>query len=282
MNKKYLRNWWYALSAQQRLSFRKLLHAPLDLKDKILGNTHRYVPSRGKIFTGAPVDPQGYLEAGRRQFELLKEYLDLQPDHSVLDIGSGIGRTAIPFTDFLNHQGSYAGFDVVERGIKWCNDTIARDHPNFDFQYIPLFNDLYNDASLKANTFKFPYDDGSFDAIYSFSVFTHMQLDEVQNYLLHSARVLKHHGKILSTFFIYDDTSEELISKSGKFSFPIKKDGHRLMSDKVTAGNVAFHQDRLEEMMNYAGLKIERIIFGFWKPGMEASDYQDMVVYSKK
>lgn len=41
-----------------------------------------------------------------------------------MDIGSGIGRTAVPLTKFLNPDARYEGFDVVKKGVKWCNAKI--------------------------------------------------------------------------------------------------------------------------------------------------------------
>ena len=57
---------------------------------------------------------------------MLKQFIDLgglKPEHRVLDIGSGIGRVAIPLTEYLNEKGSYEGFDVVELGVNWCNPS---------------------------------------------------------------------------------------------------------------------------------------------------------------
>lgn len=148
-----LRKIWYSLSSNQRFFIRRLYYFPKDTWDLISGKRHKYVPPRGYIYTGSPANAQDYLEQGLNQVRLLTEYAGLKPDHRVLDIGSGIGRTAIALTGFLNENGSYEGFDVVKTGVTWCNTRIHRDFPNFNFRYVPLFNDLYNTATLKATDF---------------------------------------------------------------------------------------------------------------------------------
>ena len=97
-------------------------------------------------------------------------------------------------------------FDVVEKGVNWCNAKIKKDHPNFNFRYVPLNNDLYNPSSLaKASEFHFPYADEQFDLAFLFSIFTHMQTEEIDHYLTEIYRVLKPGGKCLATFFLYKE-----------------------------------------------------------------------------
>ena len=51
----------------------------------------------------------------------------LRPDSRVLDIGCGIGRMAVPLTQYLDTAtGSYRGIDPVAGGINWCRQTISR------------------------------------------------------------------------------------------------------------------------------------------------------------
>jgi ubiquinone/menaquinone biosynthesis C-methylase UbiE len=189
-----LRSIWYSLSSGQRFFIRRLYYLPQDTWDSVSGKRHKYVPPRGYIYTGSPASATDYLEQGLHQLKMLKELAGLQPSHNVLDIGSGIGRTAIALTDYLNENGSYEGFDVVESGVFWCNSRIHKENPNFNFKYVPLFNDLYNTATLKATDFIFPYVDNSIDVAFSFSVFTHMQIEEIQHYFNQVYRVLKPGG----------------------------------------------------------------------------------------
>lgn len=282
MNKKYFRKLWYSLSAKQRYWVRQLYYLPADLLDRIKGKRNKYVPPRGAIYTGSASGAEKFLASGKHQLGLLISEIDLKPDDSVLDIGSGIGRTAIALIEHMSPQGSYEGFDVVKRGVDWCNKKITRDFPNFNFTYVPLFNDLYNNSKTSALEFEFPYAENQFDKIYSFSVFTHMMVDEIQHYLHQIKRVLKEDGLAMSTFFLYDDSSEEMISSNEGFGFPVKHDGFRLMNSKVKSGNIAIHKDLLSKMLDAADLEATQIADGFWKGTEGAKEYQDIVVFRNK
>src|SRR4051794_26342926 len=55
----------------------------------------------------------------------------LRRDEDVLDVGCGIGRTAIPLTEYLSEHGSYRGFDISRESIEWCSREITSRFPNF-------------------------------------------------------------------------------------------------------------------------------------------------------
>ncbi|KIX21994.1 methylase involved in ubiquinone/menaquinone biosynthesis [Flavobacterium sp. 316] len=285
MKNKYFRYLWYSLSSKQRFIIRKIYYYPIDFFDKIRGNRHKYVPSRGDIYTGSASNSQNFIKQSNHQLHLLVDEIDLKPNDTVLDIGSGIGRTAISLTNYLNSNGKYEGFDVVKSGVDWCNSKIGKDFSNFNFTYIPIFNDLYNDSYLKAEDFIFPYEKGTFDKIFSFSVFTHMQINEIQNYFKQINKVLKDDGIAFSTFFLYDNYNEDYISKREKFSFPVKGNGFRLMNNQVKSGNIAIHKEKLNKMMDDENLMITNIIDGFWKENQKKTktiEYQDIVIFKKK
>ena len=199
-----------------KVNSKKVILLSNDIFDAICGRKNKYVPKKGDIFIGSG----DFIKQGKHHLELLKKYANLEKDHSVLDIGCGIGRAAVALTGYLSEQGKYEGFDVVEKGIKWCKKHITKDFTNFNFQYIPLNNDLYHFTDQKAEEFVFPYENNCFDTIFLFSVFTHMQPLEVQNYFNEIQRVLKPGGKCLATFFLYDNKIEDKISKNnGTYSF---------------------------------------------------------------
>ncbi len=242
------------------------------------------VPPRGAIYTGSAASAVNFLKQGLYQLDLLKELTPLNPQSSVLDIGSGIGRTAIALTTYLKNGGSYDGFDVVKSGVDWCKKKIKSPLVPFTFKYIPIYNDLYNDTGAQANTFDFPYPNRSFEIIFSFSVFTHMQIDEIENYLKEIHRVLEDGGVCLSTFFTYTDETEEYISQNKSFSFPILKDQYRLMNTNVKSGNIAIHQNLLRQLIDRSDLHIIELINGKWKSPnpVTVGEYQDIVIFKRK
>lgn len=275
----FKRNLYYNLSPRYRFIVRKLYYAPIDFFEGITGKRDKNMPKKGDIYTGSG----DFKRSGEQHVELLRKYITLKPTDAVLDIGSGIGRTAIALTKFLSKNGRYDGFDVVKKGVDWCVKNISSKFKNFHFKFVALNNDLYNDFDKTAKDFIFPFEDGSFDKAFLFSVFTHMRIDEIRNYVQEIERVLSKDGKCLATFFIYYD-GEDLSGFPG-FKFPFKKDGYRLLNEKVEGANIAIEYSFLEKMINEAGLELEQHVIGFWRDfslDRKDRDFQDIIVLKKK
>lgn len=271
------RSIYYKLAPKMRLFVRKVFFFPVDIWETITGKRHKYEPPRGDIYIGSG----DFIKQGMHQIVLLKEYIKLKPEDAVLDVGSGIGRTAVALTEYMTTKGRYEGFDVVEKGVKWCKKKITKDFPNFNFIYVPLYNDLYNSSTGKAQNFKFPYEDNSFDKVFLFSVFTHMGVNEIGNYLCEIKRVLKSGGFCLSTFYIYTSKNEKIIANNNHFSFPFKKGNYRLMSNEVQSANIALKEELLDELLEQAKLEKLKTIEGFWKKDIlnhDDNDFQDIVI----
>ena len=271
---------YYALPPSGRMLARKVFYLPVDLWSKATGKRHKYEPPQGDIYIGSG----DFIAQGKSQLNLLKKHIDLSPTDRVLDVGCGIGRSAAALTEYINSKGSYEGFDVVEKGIAWCQKKITKDCPNFKFKYVPLNNDLYNTKPTSALDFVFPYSDNSFDKVFLFSVFTHMPLPEIEHYLSEIKRVLKPDGKCLSTFFMYDSKNEEYINnpKNAGFTFPVKENGYRLMDGKVISANVALDTSVLQKKSANLNLPISNKISGYWRHDVTKSDeniFQDIVVF---
>ncbi len=260
-----------------RLSLRKVYFSPNDIWKTITQKRHKFEPPKGDIYIGSG----DFIMQGIHQLELLKTHINLKQDDSVLDIGSGIGRTAVALTEYLTIEGSYEGFDVVEKGVKWCRHKIGEAFPNFKFSYVPLNNDLYNKNKVEAKSFKFPYNDNSFDKAFLFSVFTHMSTKEIANYLFEIKRVLKPGGLCLATFFAYSAAIKEWVASNSHFSFPVDKGNYRLMSKNVKSANIALQADFLDKLIIDAGLRKIKVMEGYWKKDVskqQNNDYQDIVI----
>ena len=271
------RKLYYILSPNMRLVVRKAFYFPIDIWEALTVTKHKYEPSKGDIYIGSG----DFIKQGIHHLELLKHYLKLKPQDAILDVGSGIGRTAVALTEYMTVKGRYEGFDVVEKGVKWCNSKIKKDFPNFNFIYVSLNNDLYNDNKIKAENFKFPYPDNFFDKVFLFSVFTHLSVKETANYLCEIKRVLKPEGLCLSTFFIYSAKNEKMIANNNHFSFPYNKGDYRLMSTIVKSANIALKETLLDELIIQAELEKLNTIEGFWKKDIlnhKENDYQDIVI----
>ncbi len=274
-----LRSLYYALPPAMRFRARRLWYAPLDLWESISGKRDVLTPPRGLIFTGGG----DFRAQGDRMAEVFRRHAGLLPRHRVLDIGSGIGRIAVPLTGILDASGSYEGFDVVEMGVRWCQKRISTRFPRFQFRYVPLANDLYRADGQEADQFRFPYADADFEFACAISVFTHFLPDEVEQYLRETSRVLKPGGTFCATFFLLNAASEALLPGRTQFAFPHDHGHYRLMDERVRAANVSFREDWLRALAQGCGLGIEAIHYGYWcgREKGECIDFQDVVVFRR-
>ncbi len=278
----FLRRTYYAMPPVVRRIARRIYYFPVDLGDSFKGNRNPMVPPRGRIFIGSG----DFIQIGNSIRDQLVELGGLMPHHRVLDVGCGMGRVAVPLTSYLDEKGSYEGFDIVGSAIKWCRKRISSRFPRFRFTHIELKNELYNlRTSKKARDFEFPYHNEEFDLVFLTSVFTHMVLADVDNYLQQIYRVLKPGGVCFATFFIMNEDTREFLKRSGKKMFETKLDNHYLFHARVKEANVAYDESYLTtQMIGSKGFTIEQIRYGFWpgRPKTSLNNYQDIYVFRKK
>ena len=274
-----LRQLYYLLPVSLRLLVRRLIYLPQDLLTAPVRRAE-LMPPRGLMFTGSG----DFREQGERFLGYFTEYGGLRPDHHVLDVGSGIGRMAVPLTRYLSPEGRYEGFDIVPAGIRWCRNNISRRYPNFTFRLADLDNDLYNDGDIRAESFRFPYGDASFDFVFLTSVFTHLLPAEVDNYLSQISRVLRPGGRCLATFFVLNEATRHTMQAGHTgIRFPHHKGHYSLMSQQVQSANVAYEEAYLRQLLAKNGLRPVHWLYGRWagRPTAESVDFQDMVVVEK-
>lgn len=203
---------------------------------------------------------------GEHNLELCKEYGALSPDDAVLDVGCGIGRTALALTRFLSAEGCYLGFDTIDFAIRWCNDKIAPRHSQFRFIHTDVYNKVYGPrGSINPNEFSFPVMSGTISFCLATSVFTHLLPDTTERYLMEVARVLRNGGRFLSTWFLLDETTETCIREGkAEFNFAFRFENHAQVSRGTPEIAVAYQLDYLKATFGRAGLEITRIAHGGW------------------
>jgi cyclopropane fatty-acyl-phospholipid synthase-like methyltransferase len=153
-----------------------------------------------------PEDTRAFESVGRTLMTMLSQVGMLTPTTDLLDVGCGCGRLARYLTDSTLH--SYIGFDRHPGMVRWCQQEIsARDSRftfhHFDIQSVYAHWDQQN-GNISAAEFTFPYEDGQFNAVMLASVFTHMPLEEIGQYLKEFQRIVKPDGKILLSVFFSD------------------------------------------------------------------------------
>ena len=252
----------------------------LDLRDQLTGRTEPGIPPRHlNISGGGP-----FRQYGENTVALCRHLGGLQTTDDVLDVGCGIGRTALALSAFLAPASHYGGFDIIRFAIEWCQAQIASRNPNFRFIHADLFNQTYNPKGLiAADRYAFPFASGSFTFAIATSLFTHLLPSSTENYLRETSRSLKPGARFLSTWFLLDErTGLGLASGRSTLAFPHEAGDARLHNPAAPEQAVAYRRDYITKLFALSGLKIDAVYHGDWSGiTKEAESYQDIVVATK-
>ena len=108
------------------------------LQKSIARNRFLPVPPQEDNFVG----DGDYLTIGTEFLGYFVDLAGLSEQERVLDIGCGIGRMAVPLTQYLDpDSGQYVGIDPASPGIQWCTENIGSVYPNFRFMHLDIAND---------------------------------------------------------------------------------------------------------------------------------------------
>lgn len=208
----------------------------------------------------------------------------LKSDHNVLDVGCGLGRLARPLVGFL--QGEYHGVDACRSSIDWCRENYSFV-PNFHFHPVDVYSTTYNKtAGINASKYKFPFQDDYFDFQWSTSLFTHMLINEFENYIFEMARVIKPGAHCWNTFLLLDSFAEAAAAKlndRSRWYLPVRVEGGRVRSVEDTALQVALDEERVLSLYRKAGLEVVEVRYGPWSGRTEnvRAGGQDVVIARK-
>ena len=214
---------------------------------------------------------RNFKRAGRRFLRAAKRS-GLQPQHRVLDLGCGPGRFAVALSRYLNEQGSYVGLDVSRDAIEICNRRIGSRLPSFDFVWADVTNPRYSDrGTVRASEYRFPFEDKSFDFVFSNSLFTHLLPADTAHYIGEIGRVLRPGGRTLNTIFLLNDESRTLLARDEPaHEVPFTVEGVARVKDaERPEAWIAIEEDFVRDAHRTAGLRIEAVRYGAW-PGRDA------------
>jgi SAM-dependent methyltransferase len=252
----------------------------LDLNDRIQGRSDDLVPPRSLHFIGGG----DFQKIGENFFHHFVDVCDLRPDETILDIGCGTGRMAIPLLEYIREPGAYIGFDISEKAIRWCQDHITSLNPRFTFVFADMWNKEYNPkGKISACDYRLPCEAASIDFAFATSVFTHMRLPDVRHYLSELHRSLKPSGRAMLTFFIMDETNQRLV-RDGKASahFSTKLENCYTIDRRTPERAIAYTEVAILNLFSDVGLCIkEPILWGSWSGRASMLNFQDVVIATK-
>ena len=254
---------------------------PMDYLARVVRGKTELPPLHLRRYVG-PL--RSFESSGAEFMEYLPTLARLRPDERVLDVGCGCGQMALHLKDYLNETGSYAGVDIHQPSIRWCEQNIARYHHNFHFTHIDVRNLAYNPHGAQlAEAYRFPFADHSFDLILLKSIFTHMRPLEVSNYLSEVARLLKNDGRCLATFFLLNDEQAALAKKGpNDLAFNYGKGEWRYVHEHSPESAVAYDENFVMQLVEKVGLAVEKQIYGRWSGREDGLSYQDILILSHK
>jgi SAM-dependent methyltransferase len=186
---------------------------------------------------------------------------------SLLDVGCGAGRLAYGLIAIEAPVARYEGIDVMAPPVDWCSEVVSPSQRAYRFRTIDVYNERYNPAGSRAAAeVTLPFDDGSFDVAYAYSVFSHMLTADVRAYLNEFDRVLAGDGVAIITAFVEDDVPDEVVNPPG-------------YQDIAWGGAlhcVRFSRGHFEAVASDAGLRIDGFEHG------EATDGQSRIVLRRR
>lgn len=211
------------------------------------------------------------------------EYGGLRPTDRVLEIGCGIGRMALPLTQYLHATyGSYDGVDVVKDGIDWCRETLSPVYGNFRFHHRDFRNDVYNPTGT-STVERLAFPDGAFDFAFMTSVITHLRTEDTLGYVRELGRLLRPGGRCFLSLFLMNGRARDGIAAGRcRLGFDLAAGGPEWLADpEHPAAAVAYDEAFLVDALAAAGLKPAKpFAYGHWATG-EGASYQDLCLFEK-
>ena len=254
---------------------------PLDYLARVVRGKTDLPPLHLRRYVG-PL--RSFESSGTEFMGYVRSPAELRPDERVLDVGCGCGQMALQLKDYLDENGSYVGVDIHRPSIRWCRQQIASRHDNFQFAHIDVRNLAYNpNGAQRAEAYRFPFEDRSFDLILLKSVFTHMRPTEVRNYLSEVARLLKSDGRCLATFFLLNDEQAALARKgASELAFNYGEGEWRYVHQHSPESAVAYDESFVMQLLEKYGLAVRKRMYGYWSGREDGLSYQDILMINHR
>ncbi len=226
-----------------------------------------------------------FLEISGEFLSIMIEQGALKKSDHFLDVGCGLGRMAYALAYYLNDSARYEGFDIYLPFIRRAKELVSPYFPNFHFRHVNVWNSFYNpQGNIHSSAFCFPYEKSEFDFVLLTSVFTHMHLQDIHQYLTEIYRVLRTGGRCLLTCFLMTDETKKLIEEkksTQELIHPLNEHSyvHSLENPEASIGH---DEQAMREVITKAGFEIKKILRGSWCGRKKFISYQDILILSKE
>ena len=215
-----------------------------------------------------PVDPPSELadEKGIELANFCRNELRLTPGGRLLDVGCDFGRLAIALGDYLDNGGEYEGFDPQREHVLWAKQSWMPNHRSSAFHIANIRNRIYNPGgALSPTEFVFPYQDARFDVVVAHSLFSYLLAEEFAHYAAEIARVLKPGGRLLATFFLFDEEAGQATHSLGDpYCFRYRTGPITFMGPN-RGGLGAYDEKYVRQVLRENGMEVGPAIFGSWR-----------------
>jgi SAM-dependent methyltransferase len=189
-------------------------------------------------------------------------------------------RVTRPLVEALSPAGGYIGFDVSRAAIRYCRRRYGAERPDFEFHHIDIRNGVYNpNGAVAEGETRFPCPDGAITLAFANSVFTHLPLETIRRYLDETRRVLAPGGRAVFTAFVLTPQARDWIDQ-GRSPLPFKpwREGAMTVDPHWPENAVAYDEPLLRDAVEAAGLSLDRVLVGDWRPEPTYLGNQDMLI----
>jgi SAM-dependent methyltransferase len=191
-------------------------------------------------------------------------------DSRIVDIGSGVGKSAVALRDFVyvteRFTGHYHGIDVDPAMVEWSREHF--DPERFRFSLVDMASSVYRPNGSGGAKPRLDCADGSVDLVFSQSLFSHLLEDDIRHYLAESCRILRPGGRMLMTFFCLDDLEEQGLLGE-RWTFRHSRGAARVENDRFPESAVAYRRAFMLEEARRAGFSEARIILPWYQSTIE-------------
>jgi SAM-dependent methyltransferase len=186
-----------------------------------------------------------------------------EPWETIHHVGSNYRATGQHVVDLLR---TYADLEPGDRvlDIGCGNGRVTR----------PLVEALSPEGETR-----FPCQDGAITLAFANSVFTHLPLETIRRYLDETRRVLAPGGRAVFTAFVLTPQARDWIDQ-GRSPLPFKpwREGAMTVDPHWPENAVAYDEPLLRDAVEAAGLSLDRVLVGDWRPEPTYLGNQDMLI----